>query len=249
MIVYQVHHMWYESNMIDECWHSLLNALRAAPDVEVKIKICFNFQTYIEEPEVEEFEYMLKKHTTHPLFRDYKPEVTIKTNDDPFYNIADWRREVYDPDAKYTVWGELRGYSKRCQCNPHKDDCIELLESPWKYKDYITQEELDKFNDESGDIKIQQVPHKLDGSTVCLSGGIETPFIAPGMHFVREDTCLEYFLRAKGIPQVCITTRLKGHNYKHPHKRVGTNATRNDEVFKKYADESIKAMNKFLSEL
>lgn len=292
MIVYQVHHMWYESNMIDECWHSLLNALRAAPDVEVKIKICFNFQTYIEEPEVEEFEYMLKKHTTHPLFRDYQPEVTIKTNDDPFYNIADWRREVYDTDAKYTVWGEtdtilprdifailnsvnidqphaltfagrpmwddswdvvthekLRGYSKPCQCNPHKDDCIELLESPWKYKDYITQKELDKFNDESGDIKIQQVPHKLDGSTVCLSGGIETPFIAPGMHFVREDTCLEYFLRAKGIPQVCITTRLKGHNYKHPHKRVGTNATRNDEVFKKYADESVKAMNKFLSEL
>lgn len=293
MIVYQVHHMWYESNMIDECWHSVLNALRAAPDVEVKIKICFNFQTYIEEPEVKDFEFMLKKHTTHPLFRDYKPEVTIKTNDDPFYNIADWRREVYDTDAKYTVWGEtdtilprdifailnsvninqphaltfagrpmwdnswdvvthekLRGYSKPCQCgDKHKEDCIELLEEPWKYKDYITQEELDKFNDESGDIKIQQVPHKLDGSTVCLSGGIETPFIAPGMHFVREDTCLEYFLRSKSIPQVCITTRLKGHNYKHPHKRVGTNATRNDEVFKKYADESIQAMNKFLQEL
>ena len=293
MIVYQVHHMWYESNMIDECWHSVLNAWRAAPDVEVKIKICFNFQTYIEEPEVKDFEFMLKKHTTHPLFRDYKPEVTIKTNDDPFYNIADWRREVYDTDAKYTVWGEtdtilprdifailnsvninqphaltfagrpmwdnswdvvthekLRGYSKPCQCgDKHKEDCIELLEEPWKYKDYITQKELDKFNDESGDIKIQQVPHKLDGSTVCLSGGIETPFIAPGMHFVREDTCLEFFLRSKSIPQVCITTRLKGHNYKHPHKRVGTNATRNDEVFKKYADESIQAMNKFLQEL
>jgi len=69
------------------------------------------------------------------------------------------------------------------------------------------------------------------------------------MHFVREDTCLEYFLRAKSIPQVCITTRLKGHNYKHPNKRVGTNATRNDEVFKKYAKESVDAMNKFLRDL
>ena len=69
------------------------------------------------------------------------------------------------------------------------------------------------------------------------------------MHFVREDTCLEYYLRKKNIPQVCITTRLKGHNYKHPNKRVGTNATRNDEVFKKYADVSIAAMQKFLSEL
>ena len=292
MIVYQVHHMWYESSMIDECWHSILQALRAAPDVDVKVKICFNMQTYIEKPEVANHKLMLTKWDSHPLMQDYKPELVIKTDDEPFYNIADWRREVYDPEAKYTVWGEtdtilprdifaildkveinqphaltfagrpmwdnswdvvtherLLGYSKPCQCKPHKDDCIELLEAPWKYKDYITQKELNKFNDESGDIKIQQVPWKIDGSTVCLSGGLETPFIAPGMHFVREDTCLEYYLRKKNIPQVCITTRLKGHNYKHPNKRVGTNATRNDEVFKKYADVSIAAMQKFLSEL
>lgn len=293
MILYQVHHMWYETSMIDECWHSILQALRAAPDVEVKLEICFNYQTYIEDPSVKDHKLMLEKWDSHPLMQDYKPKLTIKTNNDSFYNIADWRREVYDPEAKYTVWGEtdtilprdifaildkveinqphvltfagrpmwdnswdvvthekLRGYSKPCQCgDEHKDDCIELLEAPWKYKDYITQKELDKFNDESGDIKIQQVPHKIDGSTVCLSGGIETPFIAPGMHFVREDTCLEYYLRKKNIPQVCITSRLKGHNYKHPNKRVGTNATRNDEVFKKYADVSIAAMQKFLSEL
>jgi len=292
MILYQVHHMWYESSMIDECWHSVLQALRAAPDVDVKVQICFNMQTYIEKPEVVNHKLMLTKWDSHPLMQDYKPELVIKTDDEPFYNIADWRREVYDPEAKYTVWGEtdtilprdifaildkveinqphaltfagrpmwdnswdvvtherLLGYSKPCQCKPHKDDCIELLEAPWKYKDYITQKELNKFNDESGDIKIQQVPWKIDGSTVCLSGGLETPFIAPGMHFVREDTCLEYYLRKKNIPQVCITTRLKGHNYKHPNKRVGTNATRKDEVFKKYADVSIAAMQKFLSEL
>lgn len=292
MIVYQVHHMWYETSMIDECWHSVLNAIKAAPGVDVKIKICFNFQTYIEKPDVGNVRKMLEKHQNHPLFKDYGVEVTIKDDTHPFYNIADWRREIYDPEAKYTVWGEsdtilpkdifaildkieidqphvltfagrpmwdntwdvvthekLLGYSKPCQCDPHKDDCIELLEAPWKYKDYITQEELDKFNDESGDIKIQQVPHKIDGSTVCLSGGIETPFIAPGMHFVREDTCLEYYLKIKNIPQVCVTTRLKGHNYKHPHKRVGTDSTRNDEVFKKYADVSIAAMQKFINEL
>lgn len=293
MIVYQVHHMWYESNMIDECWHSVLQALRSAPNVDVKLKICFNFQTYVEKPTVGNVRGMLEKHQNHPLFKDYNVEVTIKDDNDPFYNIADWRREVYDPNAKYTVWGEtdtilprdffaildminidqphvltfagrpmwdnswdvvthekLLGYSKPCQCGlEHREDCIELLEAPLKYKDYITQEELDKFNDESGDIKIEQVPWKLDGSTVCLSGGIETPFIAPGMHFVREDTCLEYYLRKKNIPQVCIKTRLKGHNYKHPNKRSGTNATRNDKVFKKYADASIQAMQKFLIEL
>jgi hypothetical protein len=293
MIIYQVHHMWYESNMIDECWTSVLQALKAAPLVNVKVKICFNFQTYIEKPTVGDVKGMLEKHQYHPLLRECDVEVVIKDDNDPFYNIADWRREVYDSKAKYTVWGEtdtilprdifalldqiqidvphvvtfagrpmwdnswdgvtherLLGYSKPCQCGEvHKDDCIELLEAPLKYKDYITQEELDKFNEESGDIKIEQVPWKLDGSTVCLSGGIETPFIAPGMHFVREDTCLEYYLRKKNIPQVCIKTRLKGHNYKHPNKRSGTNATRNDKVFKEYADESIAAMNEFCKAL
>jgi hypothetical protein len=224
--------------------------------------------------------------------QDYSPEITIKTNDDPFYNIADWRREVYDTNAKYTVWGEsdtiiprdffaildtvfinvphvltfagrpmwdnswdvvtherLQGYDKPCQCKPHKDDCIELLEAPWKYKDYITQKELDKFNDESGDIKIEQVPHKIDGSLVCISNGHKTPFIAPKMHFVREDTCFEYVCRKRNIPQVCVTSRLKGHNYWHPNKRSGTDATRNDEVFKRYSQESQAAMVEFLQSI
>lgn len=293
MIVYQVHHMWYESNMIEECWDSVLQAIKAAPLVDVRVKICFNFQTYVEKPTVGDVREMLEKHKYHPLLRECQVEVIKKDDNDPFYNIADWRREVYDPKADYTVWGEtdtilprdifalldqieidrphvvtfagrpmwdnswdvvthekLLGYSKPCQCgDKHREDCIELLEAPLKYKDYITQEELDRFNEESGDIKIEQVPWKLDGSTVCLSGGLETPFIAPGMHFVREDTCLEYYLRKKNIPQVCIKTRLKGHNYKHPNKRSGTNATRNDEVFKQYADASIQAMQKFLTEL
>tara|TARA_R110000772_G_scaffold167371_1_gene279079 strand:+ start:1124 stop:2005 length:882 start_codon:yes stop_codon:yes gene_type:complete len=293
MILFQMHHMWYESNMIDECWHSILQALRSAPKVDVKIKICFNLQTYIEDPDSVNPKQLLEKWDNHPLMKDFSPEIVIKTDKDPFYNIADWRREVYDPEAKYTVWGEsdtiiprdffaildlvsidkphvitfagrpmwdnswdvvthekLLGYSKPCKCKDgHKEDCIELLKSPWKYKDYITQKELDKFNDESGDIKLQQVPHKIDGSLVCISNGHETPFIAPDMHFVREDTCFEYVCRKRNIPQISVTTRLKGHNYWHPNKRVGTGATRKDEVFKKYSSESQEAMTKFLQQL
>ena len=192
MILFQMHHMWYESNMIDECWHSVLQALRSAPDVDVKIKICFNYQTYIETPNVSSPRQLLEKWDSHPLMQDFTPELVLKTDKDPFYNIADWRREVYDPEAKYTVWGEsdtiiprdffaildkveidqphvltfagrpmwdnswdvvthekLQGYSKPCQCPPkdHKDDCIELLETPWKYKDYITQKELCDFRE------------------------------------------------------------------------------------------------------
>lgn len=293
MILLQVHHMWYESNMIDECWHSILQALRAAPNVDVKIKICFNYQTYVEKPSIGNVKTLFDKWDSHPLMQDYRPEITIKTDKDPFYNIADWRREVYEPEAKYTVWGEsdcllprdffaildqveidrphvltfasrpmwdnswdvvthekLQGYSKPCQCKgEHREDCIELLESPFKYKDYITQKELDKFNEESGDIKLEQVPIKIDGSLVCISGGVETPFIAPGMHFVREDSCFAAFCQKREIPQVVVKTRLKGHNYWHPNKRVGTDATRNDEVFKRYAAESQHAMNDFIYNL
>ena len=294
MILYQLHIMWYETAMIKECCDSVMAAKQTSPEVDVKVKICLNKQTYIEKPEEGvNIDSFFNEHLDHPLLTDENTEIIVKSDKDPFYNIADWRREVYDSQAKYTVWGEtdtilpkdifyilsivgidqphvltfagrpmwdnswdvvtherLLGYSKPCQCSTnHKEDCIELLEAPWKYKDYITQQELDKFNDESGDIKIQQVPWKLDGSTVCISKGLDTPFIAPGMHFVREDTCFENYLRLKNIPQVCVTTRLKGHNYKHPSKRLGTNATRNDKVFKEYADRSIQAMQNFLNNL
>lgn len=293
MILIQLHHMWYESNMIEECWDSILQAIKSAPDANIKVKVCFNKQTYIEKPTTSHIDDMFNKHLNHPLFKDHVKDVVIKTDKDPFYNIADWRREVYDAKAKYTVWGEtdcllpkdffailnqleieqphvvtfagrpmwdnswdgvthekLLGYSKPCQCkDEHREDCIELLKAPLKYKDYITQKELDKFNDNAGDINIQQVPLKIDGSLVCISKGHSTPFIAPGMHFVREDTCFENVCRIKNIPQVVVKSRLKGHNYKHPNKRTGTNSTRNDKIFKQYADVSIQAMQKFLQEL
>ena len=293
MILLQLHHMWYESNIIEECWDSIYRAIKSAPDVEVKIKICYNEQTYIEKPKHASPRDFFNKFETHRLMQEFNPELTIKTDKDPFYNIADWRRQIYDVDAKYTVWGEsdclmprdffavlgalqvpvkhvvtfasrpmwdnswdivthdkLQGYSKPCQCtSDHREDCIELLEAPLKYKDYISQKELDKFNDEAGDINIKQVPLKIDGSLVCISSGFDTPFIAPGMHFVREDTCFEEYCRKKEIIQLCVTSRLKGHNYKHPSKRIGTDATRNDQVFKDYQTASIAAMSKFLAEL
>lgn len=295
MILLNLHQMYYETQLIEECWDSIWAAKNAAPNVEVKVKLCFNQQTYIEEPTNGiDPKVFFDKHTTHPLFKDPTTEIVIKTNKDPFYNIADWRREEYNPEAKYTVWGEsdcimprdffaildkievdqkhvvtfasrpmwgddwdvvthrdLQGYSKPCQCpkNNHREDCIELLEAPLKYKDYITQKELDEFNEKSGDIIIEQVPLKIDGSLVCISKGFETPFIAPGMHFVREDTCFEQYCRIKNIPQLCVKTRLKGHNYKAPHKRTGTLATRDDAIFKKYANESIQAMQNFLQTL
>ena len=51
MILYQLHIMWYETAMIDECINSVLAAKQAAQDANVKVKICLNKQTYIEKPQ------------------------------------------------------------------------------------------------------------------------------------------------------------------------------------------------------
>ena len=289
--------MWYEGKMVTETLDSLQRALDAAPDVKVKLSFCINLQTYIEKPEKGATIQMTEPFINHPVLKRKDVTIYYRNDKDPFYNIADWRREAYEKDFKYTVWGEsdallprdffyilgninipkphilcfasrpmwdnswdivthekLLGYSKPCKCKrnemefyPHKEDCLELLDAPFKYKDYITQEQLDKFNEESGDISIVSLPDlKIDGSLLCLSGGLPTPFIAPGMRFVREDSCAENFFRIKKIPMYCVKTRLKGHNYWHPLKRTNTNATRNDEVFKKYAAASAHEMNAFL---
>ena len=214
MILFQMHIMWYEAAMLQETFDSIQSALEHSNNV--KIKLCFNSQTYIETPIEGSAIEMFDVIKDHPLMEI--SEIIHKTDSDEFYNIADWRREQYDINAKYTVWGEsdalvpndffyilenieineshlmtfssrpmwdnswdivthnkLQGYQKPCQCkeddrnNCSVKNCIEFLESPWKYKDYITQEQLDEFNDEE-DIDIVKLSgHKIDGSLLCLS--------------------------------------------------------------------------------
>lgn len=288
--------MWYEALIAVEALDSLQHALQHAEN-EVIVRICLNSQTYLEKPREGTVEEMWEELLTHPIFERENTEVIHKTDENLFYNIADWRRDEYYSSAAYTIWGEsdaimprdafyilenlqeemffkkqpphliafasrpmwdnswdevthqkLQGYSKPCKCvGEHIETCIELLEEPLKYKDYITQEQLDAFNGESPiNLKINR-NLKIDGALLCLSGGLPVPFIPSDMHFVREDTCAEIFFDMKKISQYTFISRLKGHNYKAPHKRVNTDATRDDEVFKMYAEQSKNAMYRFLS--
>lgn len=292
MILFQMHIMYYESFMMLETLDSIYQSLKVSPNTEVKLKFCLNSQTYIEKPKKGKSVDMFDIFLSHPIFDEFDCEIIHKTDNDSFYNIADWRRDTYDSSFKYNVWGEsdtllpidffyildnidiegthlltfasrpmwdnswdvvthseLQGFSKPCQCGSnHRADCIELLQEPLKYKDYIKQDELDKFN-QKYDIKIEQVPLKIDGSLVCISSQYPNPFIPKDMHFVREDTCLEIFSKIKQIPQFCVKTRIKGHNYKHPLKRMNTKSTREDKVFKDFAYKSSQAMNKFLNNI
>ena len=102
-ILYQQHIMWYESKMITQTLDSLAEALTNS-ELEVDLRFCLNSQTYLEEPIEGNAEDMFEEFINHPIMK--QAQIIYKTNDDPFYNIGDWRREVYDVDYKYTVWGE-----------------------------------------------------------------------------------------------------------------------------------------------
>jgi hypothetical protein len=95
--------MWYESKMITETLNSLEAALKNSK-LEVDLKFCLNSQTYLENPIEGNSEDMFAEFLNHPVMK--KAEIVYKTNSDDFYNIGDWRREMYNFKYKYTVWGE-----------------------------------------------------------------------------------------------------------------------------------------------
>jgi hypothetical protein len=95
--------MWYESEMLNETLDSLQASLLHST-LPVKLKFCLNSQTYLEKPIEGKSEDMFNNFIGHPVLKD--AEIIYKTDNDEFYNIGDWRREVYDVDYKYTIWGE-----------------------------------------------------------------------------------------------------------------------------------------------
>jgi len=102
-LLFQMHIMWYESEMLNETLDSLQIAIKHSP-LPVDIKVCLNSQTFIEVPEHGYAEDMFKSFINHPLLEN--ADITYKSNATAFYNIGDWRRDIYDSRYKYTIWGE-----------------------------------------------------------------------------------------------------------------------------------------------
>jgi hypothetical protein len=98
--------MWYESQMINETLDSIQEAISNAQH-PVKLIICLNSQTHIEKPDKGFIpEQMFDVFLNHPVLEN--AIIIRKTDNDSFYNIGDWAREIYgsDYEAKYTVWLE-----------------------------------------------------------------------------------------------------------------------------------------------
>jgi hypothetical protein len=94
--------MWYEAEMLNETLDSLQNALRYSTQ-PTEIRVCINTQTYLEEPIEGTPEDMVGKFIHHSVLKN--ANIIRKTNNDPFYNIADWRRDHYNKEG-VTYWGE-----------------------------------------------------------------------------------------------------------------------------------------------
>jgi GR25 family glycosyltransferase involved in LPS biosynthesis len=291
-ILFQMHIMWYESKMINETLDSLQKAIDKSK-VPVKVVLGLNSQTYLEEPQTGNPQDMFECFSSHPILSQEYTDIYLITNKQDFYNIGDWRREVYNPNALYTVWGESDClipsdyfnilYSTASQI-PYAhfmtlasrkmwDSTWDLVEHP-EIRSYprgknrenikelygsvpshlaseqpITYEELESFNKRFQPEVKKLNFHKVDGSLLAISKNFPTPFIGEKVRFAREDTCFENFCRIKDIPQFLIETKIKGHNYKHPLKRLNTQASRSDNIYKSYESESINQINLFLKSL
>lgn len=273
-----MHVMWYESKMINETLDSLSLALENTT-ATVDIHICLNSQTYMEQPVNGIAVDMFSEFINHPVLKNAK--FVHKTNADSFYNVGDWRRDIYNNNYKYIVWGESdtlvpEDYFYILEniniSEPHilSLSSRKMWDTSWTPVEYIDYQSITQSHDVIGirscgayitynelcevnrkyDINIVKLNEvKIDGSMLALSPNLPTPFIAPKQHFYGEDTCAALFFQTNHIPQYHITTRIKGHNYNHPSKRINTKNTRNDEVFKMYSEQSKNAMHEFLNDL
>jgi hypothetical protein len=96
--------MWYESEMIAETLFSIKRAEDNVRDViEIRYNICINLQVYIESP-IKPIDVDYIRDTVLRFLPN--ANITYKTDDNPFYNIADWRRDNYDKFAMYNIWLE-----------------------------------------------------------------------------------------------------------------------------------------------
>jgi hypothetical protein len=94
--------MWYELEMVSETLDSFQRA-RELSNIPVDVIVCFNMQTWLEQPIIRNIKANFANLENHPALKD--ATIIEKTDDDAFFNVGDWRREIKGTDG-YTIWGE-----------------------------------------------------------------------------------------------------------------------------------------------
>lgn len=287
-----MHIMWYELEMVSDTLDSLSAALQYAT-VPVDISVCFNKQTFLEKPVVDNINQKFDALAKHSVLKN--ATIVEKNNNDPFFNVGDWRRTIKCADG-YTIWGESdtlvpnlyfpimeQLWSIRSDLTePHVISLAsrKMWDSSWSSVEHpmvksftifsngksnssyplghdhvITQEDLDKFNNQfTDDLGLIEVnPPKIDGSMLALHPDVPQ-LIPDDLHMISEDYCTQMALFFKKVPQYHISNIIKGHNYHHPNKRTNTLATRNEfgevirdgKEFNELKEKSMQSIDKFL---
>jgi len=124
----------------------------------------------------------------------------------------------------------------------------EKIQPPFDNEHYITEQQLNEFNRQYNPFIVQLAELKIDGCLLAIRDGV--PVSHPeSVHFGPDDFIAQHVLALHGVPQYHFSTILKGHNYRHPKKRTGTDSTRDDEIYKKYYTEAFDAGRKYVHEL
>ena len=101
-ILFQMHIAWFETEMALESIRSVQAAIQHT-SYPVKVKLCFNAQTYFDTPIEGSSEEMFKILLEDDFVK--QAEIVWNKDTDEFYNVGDWRRECYDLE-NITIWGE-----------------------------------------------------------------------------------------------------------------------------------------------
>lgn len=111
-ITYSLHIMWYEYELIKEHFSSLSDALELVPTVPIRLVVCSNNQTYMEQPIDPDTLYNSHNLIRSELeiiskkFTNVSVDFFEKTNNDELYNVGDFRRDIKN-DTGYICWGEI----------------------------------------------------------------------------------------------------------------------------------------------
>ena len=99
-----LHMMWYEAELLP-LWLNSFDHASSKTQADIRVSVCCNLQTYIESPidlaKIDAFRDACSELSSRRNF-----SVVFKEVSDPFYNIGDWRREIYSEDVHYNIWGE-----------------------------------------------------------------------------------------------------------------------------------------------
>jgi hypothetical protein len=107
--------MFYEIEMLSEYIKSIVNMCEGVENPEnVTIHFCWNMQEYLESVDLEKIsKTQLSKNFSEAIKilieKKFKVIVEERDNDDPFFNIAQYRRELnhqYCEKVDFVIWGE-----------------------------------------------------------------------------------------------------------------------------------------------